>query len=414
MKKLLILFAKGFPYGTGEPFLESEAPFYREHFHRVLLVTPCKKGERPTRTVGENIEILEDHTQSGHLPSLVLGFGRMLTDRMFYRELGHLIRRRLLSPKRLASVMLWAMCANNRAAMAHKWLKRHPEYDRAVAYSYWMYVPAYGAVRLKQRTGGAVPAMTRAHGFDVYLQRHSREYLPYHGQLYDRLDEIAVISENGKQALEGRYGAVGKVRVCHLGAWDRKGENPTVDRQVFRIVTCARTIPLKRLHRLVDALCLMTDRPIHWTHIGSGPSQESLEAYAREKLPENVTAEFAGFVPNSQIYDRYGREPYHVFVNISETEGVPVSIMEAMSFHIPVIATAVGGTPELIEEGSSGYLLPESFSDELLAQRLRQLMELPDGEYLAMRRQAREKFREEFSAQTNYQKFVAHLAEDLC
>lgn len=413
MKKLLILFAKGFPYGAGEPFLESEYRLYRERFDKVLLVTSCKKGTKPTRTLDDPaIEVLPDHTQFRHLPSMVLGLGRMLTDGMFYRELAYLIRKGLFTPRQLVSVMLCALTANNQAAKAHKWLKKHPEFQQAVLYSYWMHIPAYASVRLKKRLGGRVRALSRAHGFDVYLQRHSGEYLPYHSQLYRELDQIAVISQNGKQALLTRYGEAGKVCVHRLGAMDRQKQNPVADRQVFRIVTCARTIPLKRLDRLVDALCLLTHRPICWTHIGTGQCQQELERYAAERLPENVTAEFMGFLPNTEIYNCYATKPFHIFINVSETEGVPVSIMEAMSFHIPVIATAVGGTPELIEEGKNGYLLPERFTDEALAERICQVMELGEEDYRSLRTHAREKFQQEYSAEPNYRKFIEYLSEN--
>lgn len=412
MKKLLILFAKGFPYGRGEPFLEGEYPFYRERFDKVLIVTSCKKGEKPTRQVDESIiEVLSDYTQSRHLPSMLWGMVRMLTDKMLYRELKRLIGSGCFSLRRLYTVLMYAMCANNQAAKAHRWLKKHPEFSHAVLYSYWMYIPAYAAVRLNQKLGRRLYTVSRAHGFDVYLERHSGGYSPYHQQIYHNLDQIAVISQNGKDYLEQHYGALGKVSVHRLGAQDRQCHNPPCSRDVFRIVTCARTIPLKRLDRLVDALRLITDRPIHWTHMGGGECQQTLEAYAAEKLPHNVTAVFTGFVPNTRIYEIYAQRPFHVFINLSESEGVPVSIMEAMSFDIPVIATAVGGTPELIGVGKNGYLLPEDFEDGALVDHIRRLMDMPQEEYQALRAYSRQKFQKEYSAIPNYRGFIQHLAE---
>ena len=56
-----------------------------------------------------------------------------------------------------------------------------------------------------------------------------------------------------------------------------------------------------------------------------------------------------------------------MFINVSSTEGIPVSIMEAMSFGIPVIATAVGGTPEIVNN-ENGYLLSKDPSAKELAE----------------------------------------------
>ncbi len=411
--KLLILFAKGFPYGDSEPFLEIETPLYKEYFDKVLLVTLRKKGEKPTRNIDDStIEVLPDYTRSRHLPSMLSGMMRMLTDKMFYKDLKRLIFSGSFTPGRLCSLLMYAMCANNQAAKVHRWLKKHPEFDQAVLYSYWMFIPAYAAVRLNQKLGNRLYSISRAHGFDVYMERQGEgACLPFHEQLYHRLSEVAVICEDGKRYLEARYGDLGKVSIHRLGALDHQTHNPTTNRDVLRIVTCSRTVALKRLNRLVDALRLITDRPIHWTHIGGGECQQALERYAAEKLPENVTAVFTDTVPNARIYELYAQQPFHVFVNISETEGVPVSIMEAMSFHIPVIATAVGGTAELVEERKSGFLLSKDFTDEELVNRIRQIMDMPEEVYQSFRSGAREKFQREYDAVSNYRRFLSDISE---
>lgn len=72
MKKLLILFANGFPYGNHEPFLENEIPIYKEYFEKVLLLSPCNKGETPTREVHDSlIEIIPDYTLSKDVKSIL-------------------------------------------------------------------------------------------------------------------------------------------------------------------------------------------------------------------------------------------------------------------------------------------------------------------------------------------------------
>lgn len=107
---------------------------------------------------------------------------------------------------------------------------------------------------------------------------------------------------------------------------------------------------------------------------------------------------------------KYAKQPFHVFVNVSETDGVPVSIMEAMSFDILVIATAVGGTPKLIEEGKNGYLLDEDFSDTDLITRIRAFMNMSEGDYAVFRKSAHHKFEREYSAIPNYRKLIEHLS----
>ena len=157
MKRLLVLFASGFPYGISEPFLENEYPLYKEYFDQVLIVTACKKGAKPTRQIDDpNIVILQDYTLSKDIPSVLEALPWVLTDRMFYKELFQLIFRKKFMLCRLYELLSASICGNHRARQAYRWIKRHPEYDRVMVYSTWMFVPAYAAVRLKH-TPGSVP-----------------------------------------------------------------------------------------------------------------------------------------------------------------------------------------------------------------------------------------------------------------
>lgn len=409
MKRLLILFANGFPYGIGEPFLEKEYPLYSEYFDKVLISTACRCGDKPTRELSAAcVEVIPDYTLSKDLRSIISSFSWLLSDRVFFRELRSLVFGGHFSLRKLQHLIAFAMCGNHRAKLVYRWLRKHPEYEKIVLYSYWMHIPAYAADRLNRKLGKQHFSVTRAHGGDLYLERGVENYHPFHEYLFHSFSEIAVISDQGKQYLLEHYGDSGNVTVQRLGAFDQGISNPSVKRDVLRIITCSRTIPLKRLDRLVDALSTVA-YPIHWTHLGGGESQKSLESYAHEKLPANVETEFYGTVPNTKVYEVLANRPFHVFVNISSTEGVPVSIMEAMSFHIPVIATDVGGTSELVTNGVNGILLPANFEDKELIESIKCFYTMPQDEYLHYRDNARKKFTSDYNATENYRAFLEHL-----
>jgi colanic acid/amylovoran biosynthesis glycosyltransferase len=67
-----------------------------------------------------------------------------------------------------------------------------------------------------------------------------------------------------------------------------------------------------------------------------------------------------GNVENSKILDFYSENYVDLFINFSEFEGVPVSIMEAQSAGIPVLATKVGGTSEIVSS-DNGFLVEKHF-----------------------------------------------------
>lgn len=88
-----------------------------------------------------------------------------------------------------------------------------------------------------------------------------------------------------------------------------------------------------------------------------------------------------------------------------------MAIMESMSFGIPAIATDVGGTSEIVEDGVNGYLLRPDFTDEELAEKIREIAKLPTEEYRKLRINAREKFEREYNAVENNKRFLDTFAK---
>ena len=95
--------------------------------------------------------------------------------------------------------------------------------------------------------------------------------------------------------------------------------------------------------------------------------------FYNQKIKNNknkkLKIKLAGKISNSQLLEIYKNIPFDIFINVSENEGVPVSIMEAMSFGMIIIATAVGGTSEIVHNGKNGYLLPQNCSKEQIAEK---------------------------------------------
>lgn len=414
MKKTLLLFTKAFPFHISEPFLENEYPLYKKYFDKVVVITACRKGEIPTRKVTDPVvEFIYDYTQSGDKKSVISALPALLSDKMFYRELAHLIRSRKINRRILQTMINTSLCGNHRAKMAKKWIKGHPEYDVGVIYSYWLNIPAYSAVRLRSMLHNKnLKIVSRAHGFDVYEERWNTNYIPYQEQICEELDRIASVSRAGKEYLEEKYPFVSKkTDVQHLGAIDREQRNPIEKRIPIRLISCARIEPVKRLEKIVDALSLIHDSEVHWTHFGGGTRLNELKEYASQRLPDNIHAVFKGTVPNTEIYEEYAKTPYHALISVSASEGLPVSMSEAMSFGIPVIATAVGGVPELVVHGENGLLIPKDFESMQLVNAIKQLVDMSETEYLEMRNMARRKFEMGFNAISNYNNFLKELVQ---
>ncbi|MCK7489734.1 MAG: glycosyltransferase [Anaerotruncus sp.] len=109
---------------------------------------------------------------------------------------------------------------------------------------------------------------------------------------------------------------------------------------LLRIVTCSYIVPLKRLELFVSSL-MKVSRKVIWTHIGDGQDKGKIFELST-KLPNNIQSNFLGHLENKDVLDYYQNNPVDLFVNVSSYEGVPVSIMEALSFGIEPVATDKG------------------------------------------------------------------------
>ena len=98
-----------------------------------------------------------------------------------------------------------------------------------------------------------------------------------------------------------------------------------------------------------------------------------------------------------------------LFLNVSESEGIPVSIMEAISAGIPVIATDVGGTSEIVND-SFGTLIPKYFLINDLAKIIFQFNRKREEQKKQMKTNAKKFWSENFDAMKNYQMFAEFLS----
>ena len=126
-----------------------------------------------------------------------------------------------------------------------------------------------------------------------------------------------------------------------------RGEGP-----LFGIVAALRD--QKGLPTLLDALDVLAERDAlpRFAIVGNGPMEELV----RERIAAGLSASVRWFPYGGSV------EPYlaalDVFVLPSYWEGLPLAVLEAMFFGLPVIASAVGGTPEAVADGATGLLVP--------------------------------------------------------
>ena len=105
------------------------------------------------------------------------------------------------------------------------------------------------------------------------------------------------------------------------------------------------------------------------------------------------------------------KEHFDALINTSSYEGIPVSMMEAMSFSIPVIGTDVGGVSEIVEHQKNGYLLPTNPEVKEIIEALTKLYYLNEEEYLNLRRNAYQTWQNKFNAEANYSELIYNMVQ---
>ena len=405
MKKRIVLLCNSCPFG-GEAFLEIELRHVPENCSVTLFPLMKRPDGRTIPAMAENVHVAVDGVKPSFADLLFAALHSPAAFVLHGEWRAAFGRKQFL--RNAVKALKFAFVSVSRARAVKRCLRKNADGEELVFYSYWMYETAYAAAWLKKQFPGS-RFVSRCHGFDLYEHRHENGYLPYRRFLMERADWICPVGEDGRRYLEKLYGELwsAKISVQRLGTEDF-GVCQALKAEVPLVVSCSNLVDVKRVDRIIDALAVC-GRRIKWVHFGDGPLMGVIRARAQD-LPENIEWSFRGAVPNGEIMEFYSTHAVDVFLNVSESEGVPVSIMEALSFGIPVIAADVGGTGEIVSDGENGRLLKAPFEQAALIAALDEILDLDDVRRKALRARARKIWQERCGAEVNFGRFYDRIA----
>jgi glycosyltransferase involved in cell wall biosynthesis len=236
-----------------------------------------------------------------------------------------------------------------------------------------------------------------------------------------RVNGIIFVSEGQKKRLES-YGISGRRSwvVSNAVAADSSTDSLSGDlrKEVFErlgipsgvemVVSAGRLSPEKGHQFLVEAIGRLqgSSNNTHFVFCGDGPCQKELEKRAKE-LGVSHLCHFVGF--RKDIKDIFQAMDFMVLPSL--TEGLPNVILEAFACAKPVVATDVGGVPEIVEDGVNGILVPPGRSD-LLAEAIKNCLSAPEKRR-AMGEAGYHKVKSEFTFESQTQKLEAIYLEIL-
>jgi glycosyltransferase involved in cell wall biosynthesis len=405
----LVVLTHRFPFAIGEEFLEDELPFLSAQFQVELVPTGASAAiQSDSRAVPVGVTVRRDIalecSKAEQVPLLWLANHPQIWSQVVKAVWWD--RRTLVSNPRLVRRLGRTVL---RALVVKELLDRYySDLADAVYYSYWLNHNAL-ALSLLRAQGSRSPVLARAHRSDLYWEARANHYQPAQKQIIEGLDHVVCISQHGREYLRKRYPeAQQKLRLSRLGVPPASQRGRASENGRLHIVSCSYLTPVKRMNLLVEALgCISC--AVTWTHLGGGALENDLKRQA-EHLPPNVAWTITGNLPHSEVLAFYASTPADIFVNVSSSEGVPVSIMEALSYGIPVAATDVGGSSELVGI-EAGYRWPADVAPAQIAATLEAFHRLDLEQKGRMRDAAYTAWRLRAQAEVQYSEFVAWLAE---
>lgn len=413
-KRAVVMFTDMYPYDTGEEFIEQEIDRLASAFDKVLIV-PMRASSTAIQT-----RQLPTNAQSLLLPPSSIPSWQKRALRMMPRILwGHarMVENtpwgnfgRFGMDVRFASI---ALDARDRFVSVFPWYELD-DVDEVVLYSYWFFTGAAiaGMIRHRELTGRKVVAVARAHAYDVDEKDAPRGYIPSRSFVMNAVDKVYPISDYAASFLQRRFPDTdAKIEVRRLGV-PPAGSVSRVKPETIRIATCSHLAPYKRVWLTGDAVAELEKRgyQVEWTHIGerSTDLRQNLLDSIKEKAPHS-TVSFVGYMSNADVRAFYAHEPLTAFVNSSDGEGVPVSIMEAQANSLPVVATDAGGTREIVWDKKNGRVVPVSITGKELADAIEWVHQRTESEYQQLCESAGQTWAQMSDARRQYDEFVDGL-----
>lgn len=362
-KKKLFYFTNSYPYGFGETWKANELNVLINYFEEIIIVPFCygDNKENPKK-VDSRIKVAQPIFEKFAMVTKVRDLYKLVDRNFFYYVNEFFSKKVFLSKRKFNSWRTFSFVT--KGMLENPVIKEIFENgdESYVLYFFWgtqgtEFLPLLYKKK-KLRT------VVKFHRFDLYDYLYPDKYIPYRDQLLNSITIAAPSSNDGYMHMMKKHPHMkSKLMVLPLGVIQKGIVSKSTD-NVFRILSCSFVSEPKRVHLIAEALMFL-DIPVVWTHVGDG----DLMYFLKEKisqLPSNIKVELPGIIKTDQLMDFYFARRIDLFVNVSSSEGVPISIMEALSCSIPVFATDVGGTSDVVDD-SVGKLLPADFAPGELA-----------------------------------------------
>jgi colanic acid/amylovoran biosynthesis glycosyltransferase len=294
--------------------------------------------------------------------------------------------------------------------------------EKIIFYTFWLDDATHGICDAIAPFHQNMKVVSRAHGFDIYEERTTPPYWPLRPFWFDKMDAIYTDSNLGRNYLITKYPQhKDKFHISLMGVSDSGFISSASSDDILRIVSCSMLRKLKRIDLIITSLkrlsIIYPEILVEWTHFGNDTPELRISDLMRliDSLGfgKNIKINFPGYDSQRKLYDFYRSSPIDCFITVSESEGTPVSILEAINCGIPIIATAVGGIVDLVSE-ENGVLLPQNPTEDQILESINKLYLIRNSEQInSMKRASKERWSSQYNSSVNYNEFFNNIQKHM-
>lgn len=393
---VVYLFTGKYPYGlTIEGYLDLELKYLSKRFDKIVIVPT--RGEDIIRAVPDNCEVHKPIFP----PKVLFLLKGLFCCRSFRFVWGDFFKNKAFLNRKRFEVWLRGFLVTNNLlnSRAVKKIEKGLK-SNDVCYYYW----GKWSNVLSYFWQGKCHHVSRFHGgWDLWEEDYDN-YAPFRDKIAASLDQAFFISKLGYNFFNKHY-KVRKTSIASLGTADFGCKTNRND-GVVRVMSCSSIYPIKRVPLIYEAVHHYANTNegsrVEWMHIGGGEGYESIKQLTSKNELSNLKIVLPGQTKHDKVLEYYKEFNPDVYINLSTTEGVPVAIMEAVSFNVPIVATNVGSTSEVVTDETGVLVSPNPTMEEVAG---------AIANVVNCNLSPREFWLKNYNAETNYGKFAEALYE---
>ena len=202
------------------------------------------------------------------------------------------------------------------------------------------------------------------HGLSISLQKMIRNWS------INKSNLIITPSQHLKNFID-KIGFDKNIFVINNGVNIEQHNKVVLENNIIQLLVVSRLVSQKNIDSIIKAVKVMENENIILNIVGDGSEINNLKLLVKKyELDKKIN--FIGKIENTKLNEYLKNAD--IFIQASNYEGLPHSILEAMNFEIPILSTDVGGCSVLLNKGERGYIIPMPVSEVEISEGLREII----------------------------------------